>query len=161
MAHDSGWGTVIAIVLVVAAVKGCSSPSSSDVEEASAADVAVDASADYAADTATYGLTSSTDYSSAGDEGEAEREPFDEDAAKQSAEDDLASETYTVNGSPYGCTIDCSGHEAGWQWRAQHGYSTQGNSQSFAEGGQAFDDAVDERVEEMKSDYDNGEEPDY
>ena len=90
-----------------------------------------------------------------------EREDFDEDAARDAAEDDLASETYQDNGAAFGCTVDCSGHEAGWQWRAENGYAADGNSQSFSEGGQAFDDAVDDRVEEMRSDYESGEEQDY
>ena len=84
------------------------------------------------------------------------REPFDEYAAKEAAEDQLASESYNYS---YGCTIDCSGHEAGWRWRAENGYSTPGNSQSFHEGGMAFDDAVEDRVDEMRNAYENGEEP--
>ena len=90
-----------------------------------------------------------------------EREDFDEDAAREAAEADLASETYQDNGATYGCTVDCSGHEAGWQWRDENGYAAKGNSQSFSEGGQAFDEAVDDRVEELRSDYEDGEEPDY
>lgn len=84
---------------------------------------------------------------------EEERGEFDEDAARRRAEDDLALEGYDYS---YGCTDDCSGHEAGWQWRADNGYSTYGNSQSFAEGGYAFDDAVEDRVESMRDDYEAG-----
>lgn len=84
------------------------------------------------------------------------RDEFDEDAAKEKAEEDLASEGY--DGS-YGCTSDCSGHQAGWNWRAEHGNSTYGKSQSFAEGGQAFDEAVEERVDEMRDEYEEGEQP--
>lgn len=86
------------------------------------------------------------------------REPFDEDAARDAAEQDLAAEGYDFS---YGCTSDCSGHEAGWQWRAEHGYSTPGTSQSFDEGGRAFDEALDDRVEEMRYDYDAGFDPEY
>ena len=163
MAEDSGWGTIAAIVLVIAAFKGCSSSNSTDSEEADyyAAD-ATEESPDYGSDaSSSYTYTSSASGYSTGEEEEEERAQFDEDAARDAAENDLASETYTDNGSPYGCTVDCSGHEAGWKWRAENGYSTYGNSQSFSEGGQAFDDAVGERVEEMKSDYESGEEPEY
>lgn len=75
---------------------------------------------------------------------------FDEDAAREAAEADLASEGYDYS---YGCTFDCSGHEAGWQWRAENGYAAAGESPSFDEGGQAFDEAVEERVEEMRNEY--------
>ena len=88
--------------------------------------------------------------------GEEEPEPFDEDAAREAAEEDLAAEGYDYS---YGCTDDCSGHEAGWQWRAENGYSTYGNSQSFEEGGYAFDDALEDRVEEMRDDYEADVDP--
>src|SRR5262249_10963900 len=42
----------------------------------------------------------------------------------------------------YECTVDCSGHEAGYNWAAEHGITDPddcgGNSQSFIEGCQAF-----------------------
>lgn len=86
------------------------------------------------------------------------REPFDEDAAREAAEQELASEGYDHS---YGCTDDCSGHEAGWQWRADNGYSTEGHGQSFAEGGYAFDEALESRIDDMRDDYEAGIEPDY
>lgn len=88
----------------------------------------------------------------------AEREPFDEDAAWEAAEEELASEGYDYS---YGCTDDCSGHEAGWQWRAENGYSADGNSESFSEGAYAFDEALENRVEEMRDDYESGMDPEY
>ena len=87
-----------------------------------------------------------------------EHEPFDENAARDAAEEQLASESY--DGS-YGCTQDCSGHEAGWRWRAENGYAAAGNSNSFSEGGQAYDDALESRVDDMRSDYESGGDPDY
>jgi|CXWL01.1.fsa_nt_gi hypothetical protein len=87
-----------------------------------------------------------------------ERRPFDEDAAREAAEEELASEGYDYS---YGCTDDCSGHESGWQWRADNGYASDGNSESFAEGGYAFDEALDSRVEEMRDDYEAGQDPDF
>jgi hypothetical protein len=90
------------------------------------------------------------------------REAFDEDSAREAAEDEVADHSYTGIGSPYGCTVDCSGHEAGFRYRADNGYAGfNADSPSFNEGGQAFDDAVEERVEEMQSAYESGEEPDY
>lgn len=86
------------------------------------------------------------------------REPFDEDAAREAAEDEMANSGYDYS---FGCTDDCSGHEAGWRWRADNGYTTPGNSNSFYEGGQAFDNAVEERVDEMRDEYESGEEPGY
>jgi alanyl-tRNA synthetase len=90
------------------------------------------------------------------DYADAYRGPFDEDAARDAAEEQLASESYDYS---YGCTDDCSGHEAGWRRRAENGYTTTGNSQSFYEGGLAFDDAVEDRVREMEDAYENGEDP--
>lgn len=87
-----------------------------------------------------------------------EREPFDERAARRAAERKLARDGYDYS---YGCTIDCSGHEAGWQWRADNGYATPGRSQSFEEGGNAFDEALERRVDRMRDDYEAGEDQDY
>lgn len=87
-----------------------------------------------------------------------ERDPFDERAARREAERKLAREGYDYS---YGCTDDCSGHEAGWQWRADNGFSTPGNSQSFYEGGQAFDEAVERRVDEMRNAYESGDDSGY
>lgn len=83
-------------------------------------------------------------------EAEAEAEVFDEDAAREEAESEVSLETYSSIGAPFGCTDDCSGHEAGFAWRRDNGYVTAGNSQSFEEGAQAFEDEVNRRVEEME-----------
>ncbi|WP_172799848.1 hypothetical protein [Croceicoccus bisphenolivorans] len=105
-------------------------------------------------ESASYDGSYSGGYGSYADD-EEEREEFDEDEARRVARDQLASEGYDMS---YGCTIDCSGHEAGWQWGAENGYSTYGNSQSFHEGTMAFEDALDARVREMEDDYEDGEE---
>ena len=91
------------------------------------------------------------------------RQPFDEDAARRKAEREMSLQGYDYS---YGCTIDCSGHEAGWRWRAENGYPTYGsldygNSQSFAEGARAYEEAVDERVESLRNDYDLGDDYPY
>lgn len=86
----------------------------------------------------------------------AERQPFDEDAARERAEEEVASEGYS---GP--CTQDCSGHNAGFAWAAE-GYPDEGtsSSQSFDEGQQAYEEAVEERVDEYQQAHDDGEEPD-
>lgn len=95
------------------------------------------------------------------EEGE-DREPFDEAAARDEVEDEIAGETYVSIGTPYGCTTDCTGHEAGFRYRADNGYAGHdADSPSFNEGGQAFDDAVEERVEEMRDEYESGGEARY
>ncbi|MBU1091892.1 hypothetical protein KKA27_03475 [Patescibacteria group bacterium] len=42
----------------------------------------------------------------------------------------------------YGCTQDCSGHDAGWNWAEEHGITEPedcgGKSQSFIEGCEAY-----------------------
>lgn len=54
--------------------------------------------------------------------------------------DELEGEPGTYAG--YGCTVDCSGHEAGYEWAAQNGItdpdSCGGNSWSFIEGCRAY-----------------------
>ena len=90
-----------------------------------------------------------------------ERSNFDEDAAREAAEEEVGSDSYAGVGAPYGCTDDCSGHEAGFNWRRDNGYSASGTSQSFDEGGRAFDEAVDDRVDEMRDNYDSGGNPEY
>lgn len=110
-----------------------------------------------------YRLTGEyTDDEEAGAEAiEEDREPFDEDAAREEAERQVESDSYAGIGAPYGCTSDCSGHEAGFEWRRDNGYVTAGNSRSFEEGAQAFEDEVDSKVEEMEDDYNSGSDPDY
>ncbi|GFE77458.1 hypothetical protein NTCA1_51070 [Novosphingobium sp. TCA1] len=143
-------------LMAACSLAGCSSSASSSQYGEHEEDDAADASSD-----SQGGEFSYADYSGSDDEAEEaedEREPFDEDAARDAAESELASQQY--DGS-YVCTVDCSGHEAGWQWRAEHGYAVDGKSNSFSEGGQAFDDALENRVDEMRDNYENGEEPEY
>lgn len=148
---DRGYGIVMALFAVFA-IYGCSgAPSEDEQMVASELGVSDDEAADLVAE---YGTAENV----IEDREEDTREPFDEDAAKKAVEDDLASESYDYS---YGCTSDCSGHEAGWRWRADNGYTTSGDSNSFYEGGQAFDDAVDGKVEEMRDAYEAGEEPGY
>lgn len=90
------------------------------------------------------------------------RGPFDEDDAREAAESEISDETYAGIGLPYGCREDCSGHEAGFRYRAENGYvGYNADSPSFNEGGQAFEDAVEERIEEMKQEYESGGDSPY
>ncbi|MES3027743.1 MAG: hypothetical protein V4820_07825 [Pseudomonadota bacterium] len=93
---------------------------------------------------------------------EIEREPFDDDAARERAEDEVGADTYVGIGMPNGCSDDCSGHEAGFRYRADHGYTGfNADSPSFNEGGQAFEEAVEDRVEAMRDDYEGGGDAPY
>ena len=78
---------------------------------------------------------------------------FDEDAAMERAVEELAFETYSSIGEPFGCTEDCSGHEAGFEWAKQNEITDGwcgGNSESFVEGCQAYADAIQEKIEEYR-----------
>jgi hypothetical protein len=82
---------------------------------------------------------------------------FDEDAARERAEEEVRSDGYS---GP--CTQDCSGHDAGFEWAADgnpdYGVS---RSPSFDEGQQAYEQAVEERVEDYRSAYENGEQTNF
>lgn len=87
-----------------------------------------------------------------GDE-EAERAPFDEESAREAAKQEVADEGYD---GP--CTIDCSGHDAGFNWAADgHDDGGISNSRSFDEGQEAYDEKVEERLEEKRQSYENGD----
>lgn len=87
-----------------------------------------------------------TDYSLAGGDAESS---FDEEAAREAAEEEVASEGYS---GP--CTSDCSGHDAGFAYAAE-GNPDGGTSRSpsFDEGQVAYEQAVEERVEEAREAY--------
>lgn len=58
----------------------------------------------------------------------------------------------------YPCTIDCSGHQAGYEWARQRSiaspYQCGGNSRSFIEGCQAY---VEQQDDDWDSDNDDGD----
>lgn len=64
---------------------------------------------------------------------------------------ELADVAYADLGEPYGCTQDCSGHEAGVDWaRENEIYSPDdcgGRSQSFLQGCKAYAEAVEQAAE--------------
>ena len=53
---------------------------------------------------------------------------------------------YQNAGAPYGCTSDCSGHDAGWEWAEENEitdpYDCGGNSISFEEGCMAYAEEI-------------------
>jgi len=109
------------------------------------------------ADTGDAGSGFSDDsLTSGGFDDEEQREPFDEDAARDRAEEEVADEGYDYR---YGCTIDCSGHDAGFAYAAD-GNPDGGTSRSpsFDEGQVAYEEAVEERVYEYRQAYEDGEE---
>lgn len=80
--------------------------------------------------------------------------PSDPDKAAN-AEAEVQGTTYADQGEPYGCTDDCSGHEAGYQWADDNDVTDPddcgGNSQSFIEGCQAHAEAYQEALSEADS----------
>lgn len=85
---------------------------------------------------------------------------YDEDAARERAEegarDAVSGTTYEEQGRPYGCTDDCSGHDAGYRWAEENEVTDasdcSGNSQSFVEGCEAYAEAYEEAKQEALDD---------
>lgn len=67
---------------------------------------------------------------------------------------DHAGMTYDDLGSPYGCTDDCSGHEAGVAWAQENEIHDPsdcgGRSASFVEGCEAYAEAVQNSAAEIE-----------
>ncbi|MDG2520579.1 hypothetical protein P7B02_03410 [Caulobacter segnis] len=82
-----------------------------------------------------------------------------EDRAEEAAAGAVAGTTYEGIGSPYGCTDDCAGHDAGYQWAEENGVTESGecdgNSQSFIEGCQAYAEAYQEAKDEALEESDD------
>lgn len=131
-----GWHALILIGLIGAGVCGCSSDDRTETDNASYSD---------------------SGYSERLSEDQLEDVRAD---ARADAVSDLAASSYEGEGSAYGCTEDCSGHEAGWQWAAenevQDASDCGGYSMSFEEGCQAFAEAVEERANDAASEYEGG-----
>lgn len=78
-----------------------------------------------------------------------------EDRADEAAEEAVAGTTYADQGRPYGCTENCSGHDAGYEWAQENAVNDPddcgGNSLSFEEGcrarAEAYQEAHDEALE--------------
>ena len=81
-----------------------------------------------------------------------------EEEAEAAAISAVEGTTYTDQGQPYGCTEDCSGHDAGYAWAQNNGLTDPdecgGNSQSFIEGCRSFGEAYEEAYQDA-----SGQEP--
>lgn len=73
------------------------------------------------------------------------------DTAQENARANLEGTTYADVGAPYGCTEDCSGHEAGYDWALENEISDaidcDGNSESFREGCEAYVEELEANAE--------------
>lgn len=135
--EDNGLGTLIIVGALIVTVAYCnrggSRGTSKDLSEPSAYIVS--------------GYGSEDDETSSEDE-----TAVDEEVALERAAED-APYSYLDAGQPYGCTEDCSGHEAGYKWAIDNGVNDPslcgGNSQSFEEGCRAYGDTIVERAEEI------------
>jgi len=76
----------------------------------------------------------------------------DEDAARESARSELEGTTYIGQGAVYGCTSDCSGHDAGYEWAQENEIEDPsdcgGKSASFIEGCEAYAEEFQQQVAE-------------
>jgi hypothetical protein len=99
------------------------------------------------------------DTASAYDEARAEtgdQPHISRDDALDRAASNQAGTTYADLGEPYGCTGDCSGHEAGVAWAEENDIrdpgDCDGRSDSFIEGCQAYAEAVQQQADEIERD---------
>jgi hypothetical protein len=146
-----GWGAVAAGLLVVAGVVYWGGQGGAGDEGSTDLEVVGTESTSWSSDTSGVSPSLASVSSYASDSGE-ERERIDEDEARERAADDVPY-SYSAAGSPYGCTEDCSGHEAGYRWAADNGVTDGscygGDSPSFDEGCRAYGEAIEERAEEI------------
>lgn len=126
------WGIHFSVAIALSlSLGGCGS--SSDYEDTEEAELSADDGSDEDTDGAIdrYGYGASSYDEERGDE------TYDEFDQRR---DQLGSSYGTFGG--YGCTVDCSGHEAGYEWAQQNGisetYQCGGNSWSFIEGCKAY-----------------------
>lgn len=74
-----------------------------------------------------------------------------EDEAHDRATETLASTSFDDVADASMCTGDCGGHDAGFQWAKENGYtdasSCSGDSQSFIEGCEAYGAAFEREVQ--------------
>lgn len=87
---------------------------------------------------------------------------FDEESARADAIADVSANSFEDVGDTSQCTDDCSGHSAGFEWAKENAAgdasACSGNSDSFIEGCEAFSQAVDSRVSDMREAWESGEE---
>ena len=86
------------------------------------------------------------------------------DYSRYPSEDDFVDENYyeyeeePITSDNWECTVDCSGHEAGYDWAEEKGITDPndcgGNSNSFIEGCEAY---ANEQQEEFWDDYEDND----
>jgi len=70
----------------------------------------------------------------------------DENIESDQSDEDLSTSDNSLEFNGYPCTVDCGGHEAGYDWAAENGITQDdvdnysGNSNSFMEGMQSYVD---------------------
>ncbi len=73
-----------------------------------------------------------------------------EDKAMDQARDDMANQTYEEAEGSADCTVDCSGHDAGFAWAKENDIEDpdecSGNSESFIEGCKAYGEEIGSRM---------------
>lgn len=94
-----------------------------------------------------------------GDSTDASLTGVSEDEAHERATETLASMSFDDVADASMCTGDCEGHDAGFQWAKENGYtdawSCSGDSQSFIEGCEAYGAAFERQVQkELKGEAD-------
>ena len=88
-------------------------------------------------------------------------EPFDEDAARDSAVVESIALTFEEVGDTSICTEDCGGHNAGFEWAKDNEITDEsdcgGKSTSFIEGCQTYAQSIEEKVQEEQDRVDDSE----
>lgn len=135
------YGIAVLLLIETAALSSCGSGAASTSAEAAQTTASNEA--------APAGDLDSTEADTSGSKGGETYADFD---ARRDAEPSPGS----VGG--YGCTEDCSGHDAGYQWASEHGVTDEsecgGNSWSFEEGCAAY---AKEQEVGSEDDQDDGE----
>lgn len=127
MSSGSPWGAIVALVVVFAVAHQCSEDKRAKDDAIALEQQNLTAAADAAASTAANAAAAA-----------------------------MAGTTYADQGRPYGCTDDCSGHDAGYEWAEEREITDPddcgGNSQSFIEGCEAYAEAYQEEHSEASED---------
>lgn len=83
---------------------------------------------------------------------------FDEDSALADAVADVDDSSFEDIGDTSDCTQDCSGHDAGFEWAKEHDITDPadcgGNSESFIQGCEAYGEAIQSRLDDERSEFD-------
>lgn len=85
---------------------------------------------------------------------------FDEDAAREDATADVSASSFDQVGDTSTCTEDCGGHDAGFEWAKENGVTDagdcSGSSTSFVEGCEAYAEAIEQKVDDEREEFESG-----